>query len=174
MGTDTRVVYAIVRAALGIILLSKVTFIASYPEVYQSSVNRAGLSALNASIVNVAIFRAKATSDFWWYFPSLMTNSAELISTAPVTCSGPDCFSYFLPGAMSLVAFDPALPYIGKENYTEAGAFIVHDAPGFQMDFFSVSENVTFKTDECHQYGIDAAAIQICIQRNGNNLIGGS
>lgn len=160
-----------VGGTLGVILLSRVAYITSYPQVYQTTVLGAGLSAMNVSILNDPDRTALATSEFWWYFPSLLTNSAQMISTIPVSCS--NCSAYFLPGAMSLVAFDPTLPSIGKSNYSQAAAFIVHDAPGFQMEFSNVAENITFETEECKLYGVPSVAIQICIKQRRNSFYGG-
>ena len=171
--TNSRLLFFLICGVLGIILLSDVTFKATYPEVYQSDVLRAGLSPLNASILSQAGFSSTAISEFWWYFPSVMTNSAILTSTPPLTCSDPACFSCFLPGGMGIVEFDTNLPTIGKDNFSDATAFVVNDAPGFQIEYSPIDGDLVLEEDDCRVYGTDTVALQICVKQTASGLVGG-
>lgn len=118
-----------------------------------------------------------ATSEFWWSFPSLMTDQAVITTIPPITCSNPSCLSYFLPGAMTLVSFDDNLPPIGKDNYSDAYVFIVNNAPGYQIEYEDVPPDdltLSLPDGDCQLYGMPWAAILICIKKIDNALIGGT
>jgi hypothetical protein len=164
-----------VKVLIGIILLSDISIRPAYQEVFQSGVARAGLSPINASLVDISGFDTVATASFWWSFPSLMTNTAEIATIPPLTCSGSSCLSYFLPGPITLLLFDEALPMIETSDFQEADVLIVNDAPGYQLEFSQPTGNdskLNLNTD-CRPYGISWAMIIICIKKVGNSLIGG-
>ena len=147
-----RLVFVLIRGTIGIILLSDLTFTTTYPIVFQSRILNAGLSPLNASVLTP--FDADAVSEFWWNFPSLMTDQAITKTITPLTCT--NCTSYFFPGAMMTVEFDPGLPDIGRQNFSQAGVFIVNDAPGYQIDFAQVGPDYPpFVEDDCKVYGMN-------------------
>jgi hypothetical protein len=167
-------IFVVVRGALGVILLSDISFKTTYPEVYSSGITQAGLAPLNVSVTTIPDFNSDATAEFWWYFPSLMTDTARVTTIPPLTCSTPPCLSYFLPGSMGLVILDPELPPIGKNNFSDATAFIVNDAPGYQIEFTPVTtEDLPLEGNDCKIYGIPGAALQICVKAVGSELIGG-
>jgi hypothetical protein len=167
-----RLIYFALRGAVGIVLLSDVSFQTTYPVVYECGIMQAGLSPINASVITP--FDLDATSEFWWSFPSLLTDQAVVTTILPLTCSGPSCLSYFLPGPMTAVLFDPNLPTIGKNNFSEANAYIVKDAPGYQIDYSSITANDPNLDDgDCKIYGMAWAALFICVKEVGNGIIGG-
>jgi hypothetical protein len=75
---------------------------------------------------------------------------------------------------MTVVLFDKKLPPIEKENFTEANAYIVHDAPGYQIDYSPVlATDPALQDDDCQNYGMPWAAIVICVKQLGDGFIGG-
>jgi hypothetical protein len=54
--TKTRIFFILLRGAMGILLLSDVSFKSTYPPVEQFQILRAGLSPLNVSLVNTDLF----------------------------------------------------------------------------------------------------------------------
>jgi hypothetical protein len=171
---DLRLIFVVVRGALGVILLSDISFKTTYPAVYSSGITQAGLAPLNVSVTTLPQFNSDATTEFWWYFPSLMTDTARVTTIPPLICSTPPCLSYFLPGSMGLVILDPELPPIGKNNFSDATAFIVNDAPGYQIEFTPVTtQDLPLEGNDCKIYGIPGAALQICAKAVGSELIGG-
>jgi hypothetical protein len=167
-----RILYFVLRAVLAVILLSDISIVPTYPVVYTSGIAQAGLSPINSSVITP--LDSDATTQFWWLFPSLMTDQAAVTTTTPLTCSGSLCLSYFLPGPMTVVLFDKTMPPIEKENFTEANAYIVHDAPGYQIDYSPVlATDPALQEDDCQQYGMPWAAIVICVKQVGDGFIGG-
>jgi hypothetical protein len=173
--SNCRILFALLRASLAIILLSNVSFETTYSGVYESTIIRAGLAPLNASIAKLSSLKSEVTPNFWWYFPSLMTDNSKVVSVPPVTCSGTSCLSYFLPGSVPLIVFDSGLPQIGKDNFTDATTFVVNMAPGYQIEYYPVTNDDPVLTiDDCQVYGTTAAAIQICVKEGIDGMIGGT
>ena len=167
--------FVIIRAALTIILLSDINFITTYPPVYEYDIMQAGLPPINASLVAGGT-NLDATAEFWWSFPSLMTDQAVITTVPPLTCSGSDsCLSYFLPGPMTLVFYDDNLP-LTRANYSDATALLVNDAPGYQVEYSQVAnDESTLQDTDCQLYGMPWAALLICIKNaTGSGLIGGA
>jgi hypothetical protein len=159
---------------MAIILLSDVSFKTSYHTVYESGIAHAGLSPINASLL-ASGFDFDATSEFWWSFPSLMTDQAVITLIPPVICSGSFCQSYFLPGPMTTVVYDPDLPPVTKDNFSEANALIVYDAPGYQIEYSAVTDADPKLSvdDDCRLYGFAWSAFFICIKQAEVGLITG-
>jgi len=170
---NQRLLFVLIRGTLGVILLSDISITTTYPEVYQSAVLRAGLGPLNATLTTLPGFSSDSTSEFSWYYPAILTNTAIVTTIAPQTCSGNACQSYFLPGSISIIEYDPTLPEIGKENYTEANGLIVNDAPGYQIEYSKIDGELVLDEGDCRLYGVPSAALQICVRQNGTALIGG-
>lgn len=167
---DIRLFFTVLRGALAIILLSDISFHTTYPVISESTILHAGLSPLNTSIANLTGFNEDATSEFWGSFTSIMTDPA-VTTVPPLSCSGPSCQAYFLPGTMSIVDFGPSLEPIQKDNFT---VFIVNDAPGYQIEYSPVTTADPPLVDtDCEIYGVPWAAIQICIKKAQIGFISG-
>lgn len=164
MRFNRRLLYAVMRGVLGVILFSNVSFTTTYPIVDQFGIAFAGLSPINASVITPTDL--DATTEFWWLFPSLMTDQAAIATVPPLTCSGSSCVSYFIPGP---IVFDANMPQITNDNYSDATAWVVNDAPGYQIDYSSVTNEdpVLLPDDDCEPYGTDYAAILICVIKLG-------
>jgi hypothetical protein len=76
---------------------------------------------------------------------------------------------------MSLVVQDPDLPAIDQGNFSDGTAIIVNDAPGYQIEYSPVTttDPEVLSTD-CRIYGVDGAALIICIKSAGSSLIAGN
>jgi len=172
---NCRLLFVLVRAALAFILLVNINFTTTYPHVYESGILYAGLSPLNTSIAEGGQ-NLDVTSEFWWSFPSLMTDQAAVAAVPPLTCSDsdPSCVSYFLPGTITQLVYNSSLPPILKTNFTDATALIVTDAPGYQIDYTEIPGNETTLLDsDCQVYGMPFAALLICLKNTEDGLIGG-
>jgi hypothetical protein len=166
----------LMRGVLAFILLANINFVTTYRTVFQSGILHAGLAPINSAIANGGL-NLGATAEFWWSFPSLMTDQAAVTTVPPLTCSTSDdsCVSYFLPGTVTQIVYDPSLPPILKQNFTDAGALLVNDAPGYQIDYSSIaSDELAVQVGDCQIYGMPWAALLICIRSIGNSLIGGT
>jgi hypothetical protein len=132
----------------------------------------AGLRPLIISI-NLPNFDLNSTSEFWWYYTAVMTNSAIVTTIPPFAYFEPDCISYFLPNELDIIEPDLELLVIGKRNYTDANALIVNDAPGYQIEYAVPSHGFVLDEEDCRVYGIPGTALQICVKQNENSLLGG-
>jgi hypothetical protein len=123
---------------------------------YQTIDVIAGLAPINsffftnapASLVN--IFSIGYTVGF-------MTDPKFVTSVAPISCSGStDCISLFLPGGLDMVHLTNyqlnATLFDGQYSQ-DYSTIIVHDAPGFQVEFSSVDPGFSFNSTDCGIYG---------------------
>jgi hypothetical protein len=165
----------LLRVALGVILLSDVSFQPTYRTVHQVPVLQAGLSPMNTSFAQTSWFNEIAVDFFWFYFPSLLSDGKISHSVSPVSCSGPSCEGYFLPGPTSVIHFDPTSPNITDSLFPEASTFIQYDAPGYQIDFHPIDKNDPVMTiGDCHVYGLPGLALQLCLKQSNSSLITGT
>jgi hypothetical protein len=171
---NMRILLLLLRSVMGILLLADVSFQPTYHAVEQFPILRSGLSALNVSLVNTDLFNLTSTAEFWWYFPSILSDSQRTIGVPPVSCSGDTCHSYFLPGSMAAILLDPNLPAITPATYPDAVAYIQNDAPGYQLDYYPVDVDAPGITlDDCRVYGLDNLALQICLKNGESSLVAG-
>jgi hypothetical protein len=164
------------RVALGVVLLSDVSFRPTYRSVHQVPVLQAGLSPMNTSFAKTQWFHDIGTDYFWFYFPSLLSDGKISHSVAPVSCSGPSCEAFFIPGPTSIIRFDPTSPNITDSLFPDASAFIQYDAPGYQIDFYPIDEmsDPTMTLNDCHVYGLDGLAVQLCLKQSNSSLLAGT
>jgi hypothetical protein len=162
--------------ALGIILLSDVSFKATYRTVHEFPVIQAGQSPMNAFIVNAPWLNITAPPEFWWYLPAMLADGKLSHPVTPLSCSGNDCSSFFLPGTLSTIIFDPQSPNITESDYTIAKAYIQEDAPGYQVEFYPIDEtrDPSFTLEDCRAYGISTLAVNVCLKKSGRSLLAGS
>jgi hypothetical protein len=112
-------------------------------------INTNGLSKVPMALVNTCAA----------YTMSFITDPRWVESVDPITCSGKDCLSIFLPGGLDNVRYDD-----GSGNKTLfSGEFpgdyttiVVNDAPGFQIEYTSIeSIDPNFRFDhekDCKMY----------------------
>lgn len=164
------------RIALGVVLLSDVSFRASYRPVHQVSVIQAGLSPLDPSFAHTEMFGSFGTDYFSFYYASLLSDGKVARSVAPISCSDPSCQAFFIPGPTSVIQFDPAQPNITASLLPAASAVIQYDAPGYQIDFSPIDyQNAPPITlEDCHLYGIDGLAMQLCLKDFNGSIIAGN
>jgi hypothetical protein len=162
--------------ALGIILLSDVSFKATYRTVHEFPVIQAGQSPMNTSIVNAPWLNITAPPEFWWYLPSILADGKLSHPVPPINCSGNECSSFFLPGTLSTIIFDPTSPNITESDYTNAKAYIQEDAPGYQVEFYPIDEtrDPSFTLDDCRVYGTSTLAVNVCLKKSETSLLAGS
>lgn len=137
------------------------------------------MSPLNTSVINTSLFNETATAEFWWYFPALLTDSKRVRGVAPPANCTPDddCLSYYLPGSMSTIVYQPSMAPITQDQYPTAVSYIQNDAPGYQIDFRNIdraNDPSMIMDEDCRLYGVDAAAVQICLKNTGPSLLAGT
>jgi hypothetical protein len=160
-----------------VILLSDVSFQSTYSPAHQVPVNSAGLAgAMNTALVGTPAFNLTATAQFWWYYPALLTDGQNSRAVTPINCTGDNCNSFFLPGPMALIEFDPSQPVVTTDQYPVATAYIQNDAPGYQIDFEPIDyeHDPPMTLDDCKVYGTNTIAVQICLKKVNSSFLAGT
>ena len=167
---------ALVRSCLGILLLADISFLPTYRAIEKFPVLQAGVSEMNSTFPRVHGFDDVATPTFWWYYPSILADGKVSRSVTPLGCSGERCSSFFLPGPLSTVLFDPDMPNITESDSPAATYFIQNDAPGYQVDFQPIDENKDppIVLADCRVFGLSIAAVQICLKAANSSLLAGT
>jgi len=169
------VVLTLLRCALGVALLSDISFRPIYPKVGDIPVQQAGLSRMDPGLLKSVSFTNTITETFWWYFPAILADGKVSQSVDPITCSGDLCDSYFFPGPLSIVQFNPNTSAIQNSDYPLATAFIQEDAPGYQIDFSPIeSSDPSMTLDDCQVYGLSVLAFQLCLKSSRDSILAGN
>jgi hypothetical protein len=131
---------------------------------------------MNTTFPSTTWFQMSATDYFWFYFPALLADNKISRPVVPVSCTGPSCEGFFVPGVPSYIRFDPSTPNITGSDFPEATSFIQQNAPGYQIDFSAIDVNndplVTLA--DCRVYGLSFLALQICLKQANNSMLAGS
>ena len=106
------------------------------------------------------------------YTVGFMTDPKFVTSVVPISCSGStDCISLFLPGGLDMVRLknDPLNATLFHGQYSQDySTIIVHDAPGFQVEFSSVDPGFSFNSTDCDIYGnATHQGIYVCMANEG-------
>ena len=132
---------------------------------------------MNTSVIHTSFFNETSTAEFWWYFPALLTDNKRVKGVSPPKNCTPseDCVSYFLPGSMSSILIDNRTAPITKDQFPKAIAYLQNDAPGYQIDFRRIDRvnDPSMTMDDCRLYGIDSAAITLCLKKVNHSLLAG-
>lgn len=115
---------------------------------------------------------------FQIYSKDMLMDVTLVHSIAPLSCSGPDCTSFFLPGGLDLVRLangGPNATLFSQAPTDGSTAFIVKNAPGYHLEFFPVSVGYVFnQTKDCTTFGgSNNEAINICISAEGTQIYAG-
>jgi hypothetical protein len=164
----------VVRVVLGVILLSDISFRATYRNVHQFPVMQSGLSPINTTWAHASGFNRTATSDFWWLYPSILADGKTSRSVTPISCVGEFCAGFFIPGPLSIVLFNSTTPNIMTGDYPSATSYIQQDAPGYQIDYSPIDIDQSSAWDDCRVYGISDLAIQLCLKNSNSSLLAGT
>jgi hypothetical protein len=170
-----RIILTLLRSVLGIILLSDVSFKATYRSVQQISAVHTGLTEMNPGLLNISAVAGSLTESFWWWEPTVLSDGKISKNIAPATCS--ECTSYFFPGQLSTIAFDTTIPTVNASDFPVATCYVQPDAPGYQIDFAPMTDgDPTITLDDCQLYGdtVGFVAIQLCLKQTGKSLLAGT
>jgi hypothetical protein len=127
---------------------------------------------MNTTLIQDPLVKEVITETFWWYFPAILADGKISTSVEPLNCSGDSCTSYFLPGPLSIVQFDPSSPMVAPTDYPTATTFIQQDAPGYQLDFYPIGPNdPAFTSDDCRVLGVNILAVQMCLKKTNTALL---
>lgn len=111
---------------------------------------------------------------------TLLSDSKFSQGIGPVSCSGDDCFSYFLPGGIENVRMwndNLNTTLLSTKLLNNAPVVLINDAPGYQLDFLTVDSGFVFnRTSDCMTfYGQNYGdGLYFCVaQSNSNTVVAG-
>ena len=112
----------------------------------------------------------ESSLDFWAWVYGLLGSPNYAVGMSPLHCSGTNCSSYFLPGAIySIVGIDLPLSI-----HPEAPSLVVDNSIGYQIEYYPLSTDDTFDGAICKSYGPNAYAVSSCMKQLGSDLLAGT
>jgi hypothetical protein len=99
---------------------------------------------------------------------------------SPVSCSGSNCTSFFLPGGLDLVRLTgphggPNSTLFDHDQFDDSTAILTHNAPGYQLEFSPIEGGSPFNvTTDCTAYGKSTGnGLFMCLTSNGTRIYAG-
>ena len=162
--SNCRIFFLLLHAVLGVLLLSRVTFENSWRPIQSLQFTGSGLTPINASLVNEA-----SPLDFWAWVYGLLASPNYAVGVPPVHCSGTNCSSYFLPGAIYTIDGT----YLPLSFHPEAPLLVLDNSIGYQIEYYPLAVDDAFVGASCKSYGLNPYAVSICIKQSGTDLLAG-
>ena len=166
-----RILFLVLRAALGVILLAKVNFKTTWYAQYSYPISLGGVPPIDPSLQQIPNWAQRASNVVMNVWPSILVDPTIVTPVPPYVCSGSDCISLFCPGGTGAVANNSVWD---KKTYAQATAIVLNDAPGYQIEFTALTNVPPDPTAVCHSYATSSLGIQICIQTDGSQIIAGN
>lgn len=103
---------------------------------------------------------------------SIITDPTFVVDVVPERCTGSNCKALFLPGGLTLVRQPNGSALNFAREPEEGSVVIVHDAPGYQLEFSP--SNYTFNhTTDCTMAGFAISSFYSCIVFTGDTITSG-
>jgi hypothetical protein len=138
----------------------------------------AGLAQLNVSVLTTVPI---SVVDVYYqmFIKGILMDSSLVIGIDPVTCSGPDCISFLLPGGLELVRLadgGPNSTLYGNQPPDASPVAMIYQAPAYHLEYFPITNGFLFnKSTDCQTYGgVSKEAIHICIAANNTQILAGT
>ena len=118
---------------------------------------------LQARIVETAVI----CTYFSGYIASILSVPKYVAEAKPLACSGPDCESIFLPGGVEQMRllntnFRGTLLQDGFLDVPDA--ITSYNTPGYQLDFFPVTNFKFVPSRDCTLYGVSSGqGLYMCV-----------
>ncbi|KAK0729575.1 hypothetical protein B0H67DRAFT_2521 [Lasiosphaeris hirsuta] len=142
----------------------------------------AGVAPLTPELINGFVkstIPAWVANFFWLCFTyGLLSDNRFAIPIQPISCSGPECRSFFLPGGAAYVRdrhADQRLIGDTKLPWDSETAIRVRSAPGYHLEFHAPPSGWTFNREsDCVAVGqTEDEGLYICLANHGTDLIAG-
>ncbi|KAK4163205.1 hypothetical protein QBC43DRAFT_68217 [Cladorrhinum sp. PSN259] len=170
--------------ALGIVLTSNLDFRYVYtPTGLPERTVYAGVAPLTPELVDQFVkspIPAWVANFFWLCFTyGLLSDNRFAIPIQPISCSGPECRSFFLPGGAAYVrdrhTTDQRLIGDTEIPWDSETAIRVQNAPGYHLEFHAPPSGWTFNREsDCVAVGqTEDEGLYICLANHGTDLIAG-
>jgi hypothetical protein len=103
---------------------------------------------------------------------SIITDPTLVVDVAPERCKGSDCTAIFLPGGLTLLRGTNGLPVDFTKQPEDESAVIIHDAPGYQMEFAG-ADSYNFDPKDCNMTGFAVSSFYSCFNYDNGTLRAG-
>lgn len=140
----------------------------------------AGLAPINYTILFSDIPKAVACLYLSNYANGFLGASNFVIGMSPVSCSGLNCTSVFLPGGLLLArrtdkTLNGTLLNLNASLLNTGQAILINNAPGYQMEFFPIDDDFSFNAaTDCATYGQSRGdGLHVCFGSNNSTLVVG-
>jgi hypothetical protein len=140
-----------------------------------------GIAPLNVSVLEGHLPIAVICIFFSTYTNALLGSSNFVTGMDPITCSGDNCTSIFLPGGVfnSRLLEPPTRPNLNltllKGDFlTNAPVVLINNAPGYQVEFTPLDESFSFLRNDCTMYGqTQGEGLYICVTSIDSTIVAG-
>jgi hypothetical protein len=158
--------FIVIHTIVGIALLTNVSFRTSWQVIQQVPLHGAGLGPLDPWETN-----DYGAAFFWYFFSGVLSDPSVVTTIPPHSCSGSECLSLYFPGGTNTISPHPAT----LKKSEEASAFIVFNAPGYNVEFYPSKQEAVFNTStDCRSYTVSKLrGLGLCVKRQGDYFIGG-
>ena len=140
----------------------------------------AGLAPINYTILFSHIPKAVACLYLSNYANGFLGASNFVIGMTPISCSGLNCTSAFLPGGLLLArrtaeTLNGTLLNLNASLLNTGQAILINNAPGYQLEFFPVDDGFSFNAEtDCGTYGQSRGdGLHVCFGSNNSTLVVG-
>jgi hypothetical protein len=155
---------------LGITLLSDTTTLPFWRLLGQTEISMGGNAPFEANLTTLDAFYNNINL-FYLDWQDSFSDPFNVWPIAPISCSGTNCLSLFLPGM-----FDPQSLPVSQQtpNSTTGDSVVLYGIPGYQIEFYPTSStdpSFNFPGD-CKFYNDSQYyGITICMKTVGNDIL---
>jgi len=140
-----------------------------------------GIAPLNVTLLAPYLPVSVLAILFATYTNAILGSSNLVTGVDPVSCSGSNCTSIFLPGGIfnARRVEPPGYPnlnisLLADNLLTTASAVIINSAPGYQVEFTPLDEDFTFFRNNCTMYGqTGSVGFYVCLASYNSSLMAG-
>lgn len=176
INSDSRAIYWVIQIALAVILLFNPSFKPILLRTTSDESVISGMPPFDLSVIGGILPEDLATEtlasvgdllgDITIAFP-------YFVPTNYACPSGEGCFSYVLPGGLDEIISNKTSQNITFSLPSDSTWFVAKEVPVYQLEYFSLQEDIIFNETDCRVYASVAKAIEVCLENVGENLIAG-
>lgn len=139
----------------------------------------AGIAPINVDLLRGHLPLTVMCIFFLTYTNAILGSSNLVTGMDPITCGGDShCTSVFLPGGVFnsrrvIPGAEPNLNltlFSGDDLFSKYPALLIHNAPGYHVEFTPIDENFTFFRNDCSMF---AQGLYLCIASYEAKIVAG-
>lgn len=156
----------LIRVAVGALLLLNTVISPTFIPITDAEVVNTGFGKFNASQV-VGVDPDQIVLSLLIQTGSFLIDNNDIITFRPFNpaceSTGGDCFSIVMPGAL------PSNLDISPDHKNDGIVYIVDNAPGLQLDFYT-GPQLSFQEPDCRIYAAGTSALALCLKNVNDSL----